>query len=94
MYGYFFISLTYTCERIHTKLARSIYRKTQEHIIRIEATFGERLDVLIPRLLDEYGGRQDLVAVAIDVSAAWLSRWLKENGYVEERRWVRQPEAG
>ena len=59
----------------------------------LEAQHEEAMDTLIPRLLQRYGGSQLMVALELGVSQAWLSRWLKANGYVEVKTWIRQEQA-
>lgn len=48
------------------------------------------LHEVIPSMVSIHG--QQKAAYLLNVTQAWISRWLKENGYVEERRWVRQKE--
>lgn len=50
---------------------------------------GEDLNTLIPRLLEQYEGRQGEVAKELGVSQAAVSGWLKNNGFRQVVRWER-----
>lgn len=51
----------------------------------IERDRGEKLDSVVPRLVNTYG--QLGAALRLGVSQAAVSMWLKRNGYVRVTRW-------
>jgi len=55
----------------------------------IESKLGT-LDSTIPFLLKEFHGNQRLVADCIGLSPAFISRWLRQHGYVQVVQWVKQ----
>lgn len=54
------------------------------------ARFGDLHDV-IPELVSLHGQVQ--TAVLLGVTQNWISLWLRNNGYIEVRQWVKSPEA-
>jgi len=51
--------------------------------------FGD-LHQYIPQQLNKRGVTQAQLAKTMNVSAAWLSYWLKRNGYTRVNRWERK----
>lgn len=47
------------------------------------------LHQVIPELLNQKGANTATVSKALGVSRAWLSDWLKANGYRRSTRWER-----
>jgi predicted transcriptional regulator len=71
------------------KEIRELANKTIEGLLQDQ--HGD-LHTVIPEMVTVHG--QEKAAHLLGVTQSWISRWLRENGYVEEKRWIRQqPEA-
>lgn len=54
----------------------------------LEREHGVPLDVLIPQILNELG-TQKAAAEALNVAHSTVTKWCKENGYVQRVQWVK-----
>lgn len=54
---------------------------------------GEDVATLIPRVVNEMGSQKD-AAKKLNVSEMTISNWLKNNGYVVKKQWIKSAERG
>ena len=54
---------------------------------RVEERHHKKLEALIPDLVNTIG--QKSTAEALQVSTAFISQWLKKNGYIAKITWVK-----
>jgi hypothetical protein len=54
----------------------------------LEKEFGEKPDTLIPRVVNEKSS-QKAAARELNVAESTVSLWLRQNGYVAKKQWVK-----
>lgn len=61
----------------------------QRKLEQIEQERGD-LNKIIPALLREYDGMQNLVALELGVAPSTVGLWLKDNGYIRKISYVKE----